>query len=538
MPEMDDQQLLREFAKTSSEAAFATLVARYVNLVHSTALRFVGNQQRAEEITQAVFIILARKAGSLGPKVVLSGWLYQTAKLTAANALKCDLRRERREQEAYMQSTLNEPGAAAWEQIAPLLDEAMGRLGETDRNAVVLRFFENKNAREVAAALRVTEAAAHKRVNRALEKLRKLFAKRGVTLTAALIAGAVTANSVQAAPVGLAATVTAATAKGTLISATMTTLVKTTMKTMTWLKIKFAAGVGLAALLVGGAATVAISQTGADDSWTPQEIAKQSQEAYAALSSYSDNGVVVAGTARATVTNIFHIRLQRPDFYRVDWSQPIAPGVYFSKGVVWSAGGGHFMQMSSSTGDVYPQRKKSANRQQNLGTAAGVSSSASMTIPGAFFGEQTGNASLRLVLMGATKLTQEPDATIGGVDCHVFTSKRDPSKIPGSGKLPAGIGSVGEMTTTFWIGKKDHLIRQTLLVMDTSQMTMPTMSDEQIKDIIGKTTGKPATTEAIAAMRKIMEGGQKQLRAGNMTFLETHENIVVNQKFSPSDFAR
>jgi len=87
-----------------------------------------------------------------------------------------------------MQSTLNEPNAAAWEQIAPLLDDAMGRLGETDRDAIVLRFFENKTAREVGAALKLTEAAAHKRVNRALEKLRKIFSKRGVTLSGTIIA--------------------------------------------------------------------------------------------------------------------------------------------------------------------------------------------------------------------------------------------------------------------------------------------------------------------------------------------------------------
>jgi hypothetical protein len=137
----------------------------------------------------------------------------------------------------------------------------MGRLGEADRNAIVLRFFENKTDREAGAALKIPEATARKRVNRALEKLRKIFTKRGVSLPAALIASAVAASSVQAAPAGLAATVAAAAAKGTTISTAITMLVKGTMKTMTWLKYKFAAGVCLAALLIGGAATVAISQT-------------------------------------------------------------------------------------------------------------------------------------------------------------------------------------------------------------------------------------------------------------------------------------
>src|SRR5579863_2341942 len=101
MPEPDDHQLLGEFARAGSEAAFAALAARYVNLVYSTALRFTGNTHHAEEITQAVFIILARKAASLSPRVVLSGWLYQTARLTAANFRKGEIRRQQREQEVY-----------------------------------------------------------------------------------------------------------------------------------------------------------------------------------------------------------------------------------------------------------------------------------------------------------------------------------------------------------------------------------------------------------------------------------------------------
>src|ERR1035438_7828183 len=115
MSELNDHELLDEFARGESEAAFAELARRHVNLVYSAALRFSGNPHHAEEIAQAVFIILARKAGRLSSGVVLSGWLYQTARLTAANFVKGEIRRQEREQEAYMQSSLNEPGAAAWE---------------------------------------------------------------------------------------------------------------------------------------------------------------------------------------------------------------------------------------------------------------------------------------------------------------------------------------------------------------------------------------------------------------------------------------
>src|ERR1041385_2869955 len=206
MTEADDTQLLREFAERQSEAAFNELVKRRVNLVYSVALRLTGNPHYAQEITQAVFIILARKAASLGRKTILSGWLYQTARLTAANFLRTERRRSAREQEAYMQSLPNESAPDVWPQIAPLLDDAMAKLGEKDRDAVVLRFFDGKSLGEVGTTLGTSEDAAKMRVNRALEKLRKIFTKRGVTLTATLIAGAVSANSVQAAPAGLAVT--------------------------------------------------------------------------------------------------------------------------------------------------------------------------------------------------------------------------------------------------------------------------------------------------------------------------------------------
>src|ERR1039458_5938360 len=178
----DDMTLVREFAASESEPSFAGLVERHIDLVHSSALRQVGDSHLAEEITQAVFIILARKAASLGPKTVLSAWLYRTTRYATADALKARRRRAAREQEAFMQSTLNEPDSETWSRLAPLLDDAMAELGETDRTALVLRFFENKTAREIAEALRMEEAAAQKRVTRALEKLRAVFVKRGVTL--------------------------------------------------------------------------------------------------------------------------------------------------------------------------------------------------------------------------------------------------------------------------------------------------------------------------------------------------------------------
>jgi len=295
MTDVPDARLLEQFARNGSEEAFAALVHRHIALVHSVALRHTANAQHAQDITQAVFVILARKAGALGRRTVLPGWLYHTARLTAANLQRAETSRVRREQEAFMQSQLEESvNDALWRELSPQLDEAMAGLGASERDALVLRYFQNKSMAEVGKFLGLAETTAQKRVSRALEKLRKYFTKRGVSSTTAILAGVISVNSVQAVPATLAKSVTAvALAKGATASTSTLTLIKGALKIMACTKMKATIVAGVVALLVAGTTPIVIHHF-REFSWTHELSSDE-------VSQYSNR----TGTTPEQVTKTF-----------------------------------------------------------------------------------------------------------------------------------------------------------------------------------------------------------------------------------------
>lgn len=216
-----DPQLLRDYSERRSEAAFAELVRRHIDLVHSAAFRMTGDSHLAKDVSQGVFVALAKDAGKLTNHPVLAGWLHRTARNLAAKSVRTDVRRRAREKEAAAINAHSETDVS-WEEIAPHLDSALGALSERDRDAVLLRYFENKAAHEMAAILGITAEAAQKRVSRAVEKLRENFAKRGIPAGAAGLAGVISANAVQSAPAGLATTTSAGVLAGTAVSSSIT----------------------------------------------------------------------------------------------------------------------------------------------------------------------------------------------------------------------------------------------------------------------------------------------------------------------------
>jgi RNA polymerase sigma factor (sigma-70 family) len=266
----EEGQLLSQYVDTQSQEAFGQLVDRYVNLVHAAARRQVGDGDLARDVTQAVFLVLAEKAAELKHDRPLSAWLLQVTRYASANAVRARLRRARHEQRAAQMATtttattttIGDDSNSEWQRLSPLLDEGMGRLRAKDRDVLLLRFFEQKTAREVADAMGISEDAAEKRIARAVAKLRDFFQRRGVAVSLIALAATLAAHSAEAAPIGLTTTIASSAASSLAPAAagaaSAGSIAKGTVIAMASAKAKTIVVAAVVGLLLVGTGTIAV----------------------------------------------------------------------------------------------------------------------------------------------------------------------------------------------------------------------------------------------------------------------------------------
>jgi RNA polymerase sigma factor (sigma-70 family) len=215
---MSDRDLLQQYLQGDSQA-FAALVGRHLNLVYSAALRQVRSSQLAEEVAQTVFLDLARRAHTFGPGQPVVAWLFVVTRRTAIDTLRSESRRVDREQTAAEIAAMTTP-SPTWVRIKDEIDDALSTLGDNERAAILLRFFENKSLREVGSSLGISEDTAQKRVSRALDRLRDRLVRRGIAVSSVGLATDLSAHALHVAPSALGATIAAALPIGAAATAT------------------------------------------------------------------------------------------------------------------------------------------------------------------------------------------------------------------------------------------------------------------------------------------------------------------------------
>jgi RNA polymerase sigma factor (sigma-70 family) len=282
-----DDALLKHWLATRSEAAFRTLVGRYAGLVHMAAMRTCGDASIAAEASQNTFITLAEKAGTLASRKSLAGWLHLTAVMQAKNLHRKQLRDSRKIERFHLQMDPPTPEQAAidWGRLSPLLDEALSTLPAKDRDALLLRFYRSLSIQDVAATLGIAHAAAQKRVNRATERLRRIFERKGVRTSGALSAvmAAGFRTDAQAAP----ALIDTLTSKALTASAAGTTATLTTTTIIILMKKKATIAAGTLLLLTG--VTTAILLNEREKTTTAASIADHSPESHQAGNEAEDS---------------------------------------------------------------------------------------------------------------------------------------------------------------------------------------------------------------------------------------------------------
>ena len=302
MQEPSDIQLLRDYAEHGHEAAFREIVSRYADVVYASAWRQADSPDLARDIAQSVFTDLARKArslvGTLTGEASLLGWLYRSTRFAALNQLRDDRRRQARERQAMQHLDPASEIAPESERVQPVLDEAMAELSDEDREALLLRFFKNRDFRAIGAALGISDDAAQKRVSRSLERLHTGLTSRGVTTTAGALSALLAANTVSFAPAGLAATLSTAalagTTLGTAATATATKAIAMTTLQKTLIAATLAAAVGMAIYEARQASTLQSRVQTLEQLQTPladqvQQLTKDRDDAFRQLAALRDD---------------------------------------------------------------------------------------------------------------------------------------------------------------------------------------------------------------------------------------------------------
>jgi RNA polymerase sigma factor (sigma-70 family) len=253
-----DEALLERFAGRREEAAFEELLRRHGPMVLGTVRRLLGNEADAEEAFQATFLVLARRASSLG-RVPLGPWLHGVARRTAAHARADRARRRARERRAVIMGAVGPSNEAVWRDLRPVLDEEVGRLPARDRAAVVLCYLEGKTYEEAAELLGCPKGTLAARLARARERLRVRLTRRGVTLSAAALGVALAEAAASALPAPLQMATLRAVLPSAAAPAGAEALARKVIHAMFMGKVKVATGAALGLCLAAvGAGALAV----------------------------------------------------------------------------------------------------------------------------------------------------------------------------------------------------------------------------------------------------------------------------------------
>ena len=470
----DDRQLLRRFAENNSQEAFASLTARYLNLVYSVCRRELADDETAEDVTQAVFLILARKAPGLGRDVVLSGWLFQTARFAAKNARLQAQRRAAHEQKAAQAMGEQSQGRedAVWSEIEPLLNRSLVALRDGDRECVLLRFFQGLSFAEAGAALGLSEEAARKRVGRVLEKMRAFLGKEGVLIPSVALAGLLTAHAAKAVPITCQASIAHMTAGAVVgqVSLSLTgshiyQLSEGTMKAMKIAQVKVAVGVttglalGLGVFAIAAVGPLSLRTThpvlrmGAvakpghllvqapGKTLSAVQIAAHCRQAYAALTSYEVTSTATSQT-KTSQTDSHEFRASAKILFA-------RPGKIRDEGR--DTGGLPFAYVSDGTvtadqmiGGGWKVVAKNSVSERILGGLGGITNGAATTVPTLLLGMYTGTP----LTLGVTPDSEVREDEIDGHPCYVLTSRR--------------ASDTSTMVESLWIDEETFLMRRSI----------------------------------------------------------------------------